>query len=77
MRNSSQSGLLHKHLWRDQNIIEEFDANWTSLVSTSIEFLYWKHTLDSMFCAASDLSKHDLPFEGSENNHAEFNYDSQ
>lgn len=27
-----------------------------------------------MFCAAGDLSQHDLPFEGSEHNHAKFNY---
>lgn len=26
-----------------------------------------------MFCAAGNLSQHDLPFEGPEYNHAEFN----
>lgn len=58
---------------RDQNVIEEFKANWNLLAfDKHTEFSYGERTLNSVFCATSNLPQHDLPFEGSEDNHAEF-----
>lgn len=72
----SQSSIVKKQAWGNENIVEKLNGNWDKSVNEADDALENPriHTFDAMLRAAGDLAHHDLALEGPEDDHTEFDW---